>query len=216
MMYESENKYTDIIQVMKQSIRHPDGRNIMMRIVDMMIKDRTINGIDISDLVSLIYSNGKEDYTEMIEKKFHYGQIKYVFSDGCYDIIYLLKKISVDEYGSYIVYPSETLRNSIEMLINIYGLEMVNIIKKLNTVYSVRLYYFLYDKEFMKTKYCSVNFYEIKELLGLGENEYYNTWGEFKRKVLDKCIRDINEAAGTAYLAYMEDKSGKNIIFEEG
>lgn len=123
------------------------------------------------------------------------SQVTYLEGEGAIEIIFtpaVVKEI--------------TRINGIEQFFTKYTLEQI---AQLDSVYSVRLYELLVQwREAKKTPVFELN--QFRGQLGLEANEY-KRMSDFKRRVLDSSVKEVNEKTNIK-ISYEQVKKGKTII----
>lgn len=90
-------------------------------------------------------------------------------------------------------------------LFTVFDLELV---KKFNSVYSIRIYELL--KQYQKIGEREFSFESLRWMLGIEDNEY-KMYGHLKSKVIKKSVEEINEKSDL-FVSFREIKAQKKIV----
>ena len=119
---------------------------------------------------------------------------------------YLNDEAAIEICFTYDVVTEITRIDGIERYFTQYLLQQTS---QLKSIYSVRLYELLVQwKEAKKTPVCDLN--TFRGQLGLGVNEY-KVMGNFKLRVLDMAVNEINEKTDLK-VSYEQTKKGRKIV----
>lgn len=168
-----------------------------------------IDEFGIENKTKSVYEKIKNACKTLFERQFSYekvtskGNVEKVTSRWVQSISYVDKEAVVRLKFSDDVTP---LITNLERQFTRYNLEQV---AELNSKYAVRFYEILISwRSQCKTPMLPID--EIRYRLGVPENEY-QLMGDFKKRVLDLAIKEINEKTDIQ-VAYEQHKQGRKIV----
>ena len=156
-----------------------------------------------------LYQNLKNACDALFERQFSYketlenGEVKFSKSRWVSKVSYIPETATIELFFTSDVLDLITM---LEKHFTSYELEQV---ADLNSKYSVRLYEIIIAWRFQgKTPMLPID--EIRYRLGVQENEY-QLMGDFKKRVLELAIKEINEKTDIQ-VAYEQHKRGRKIV----
>jgi plasmid replication initiation protein len=101
---------------------------------------------------------------------------------------------------------SDKIRPHITDLLSDFTLVDLNAVRGMTSVHSIRIYELL--RQYRNTGWCSISVSDLRVLFQLEDR--YTEYHDFKRKVIDKAVREINQRTNLQ-VAYAVKRTGRKV-----
>jgi len=168
-----------------------------------------------AEILLKFYEIGEKHYFYLKEKLKELAKIQVEYNvlgkdkENEWGVFNILAGIEYKEGKFYFSFPHQVLKTLINP--NVYSYVDLVIIKDLKSKYAIALYELL--KDYKEIKELRIEIEKFRELMGVKENQYRN-FNNFREKVIDKAINEINKSSKIDFtVEYELKKTGKKYSY---
>ena len=185
---------------------------VMISMIHKDHKDFQIYKVDLNELAKIIGYKGRSFYREAVKITAKLESRVISIKDKDKDTLLQTSWISSAEYinqkGLVELSFDPKLKPYLLALKERYtSFALLNILR-LRSIYSTRIYELM--KQYEKLKKRKFLLEDLRKILGLEENEY-RLFGDFKRRILESSIKEINKTTDL-FLEYETKKEGRKVV----